>query len=168
MAFSVELLNPPINIPTPTPAPNRGGPVAFQNTRHLSATLSGGFARHFSGTLSGGLCQVGCAPEQTVSFSMSPPQKICYELHYLVTNGINLLMNCINQLINCFGGGPAQALRPPRPLPFKMPKKFKEIKRFDSTPNPTATPDPGAETLEKRECNMLICSATLLEAWLDN
>ena len=28
MAFSVNLLNPPLNIPTPTSAPNRGGPVA--------------------------------------------------------------------------------------------------------------------------------------------
>ena len=29
MAFSVKFFNPPISIPTPTPAPNRGGPVAF-------------------------------------------------------------------------------------------------------------------------------------------
>ena len=29
MVFSVEFLNHPLNIPTPTPAPYLGGPVAY-------------------------------------------------------------------------------------------------------------------------------------------
>ena len=35
MAFLDKCLHPPINIPTSTPAPDRGGPVAYLGVIHL-------------------------------------------------------------------------------------------------------------------------------------